>query len=568
MKKSVRILSKSEAANSVLPHAAPVKASRQSFDDMLASASQQTEGADAPDSCAASASNADPGTVTTGQHANQQQATSKRARPDDAGTGTQSGSMLPQMLRKCDSADGTASEGIHSTVDKHDPCSSSPQEEESKTDKASKLREPVLAARAGGDVAGLSVPVAAEPLRVISPEVPKDRNTCADVITSVSSEGTGVRIPQGSAQTECDFDGSALGASVTKLQGRQCEQTSELLVQAGGDGDRGGKADPLPADMSIAQAGDIEAKGAPDAASAQSSVGPALVQDPSHRTDPRHGVILPSSAGAQSECRSSVPSLETAGQPISFSLHPASDSRTQVKPSSIPSGKSGEPGEAGSDAYSYSSNPPPSHHGNAIDGQNGNGPAQADAAGLSQTLTLALHGNGHETMLSGAAPGNADGIIHRTAASEDTVAGKWAGGELAGTAGISTAKLVQTINNSEMRVGLHSSEFGAISIRTILSQQQMQAHILVDHNELVSALSVHIPSIQAKLGSEYGVHASIELNQSGAGFSSGGQHSSQREQPTTTVVAIHETQAGPAGDIVAPHIAIMTSYESRLDVRA
>ena len=35
-----------------------------------------------------------------------------------------------------------------------------------------------------------------------------------------------------------------------------------------------------------------------------------------------------------------------------------------------------------------------------------------------------------------------------------------------------------------MRVGMHSTEFGDISIRTTLSQQQMLAQISLDHSDL------------------------------------------------------------------------------------
>ncbi len=77
---------------------------------------------------------------------------------------------------------------------------------------------------------------------------------------------------------------------------------------------------------------------------------------------------------------------------------------------------------------------------------------------------------------------------------------------------------------------MHSSEFGDISIRTSVAQQQMQTQISVDHGELGNALSAHIPNMQTKLGSEYGLHATIEVNQSGASFSSDGDRSQQHQQ--------------------------------------
>ena len=82
-------------------------------------------------------------------------------------------------------------------------------------------------------------------------------------------------------------------------------------------------------------------------------------------------------------------------------------------------------------------------------------------------------------------------------------------------------------------MGMHSSEFGDISIRTSVTQQQMQTQISVDHDELGNALSAHIPNMQMKLGSEYGLHATIEVNQNGTSFSSDGDRSQQPQHETT-----------------------------------
>jgi len=96
--------------------------------------------------------------------------------------------------------------------------------------------------------------------------------------------------------------------------------------------------------------------------------------------------------------------------------------------------------------------------------------------------------------------------------------------------GINSAKLVQTMGETEMHVGMHSQEFGDISIRTSVSQQQMVAQISLDHNDLSQAISQHLSTAQAKLGEEYGLHASIEINNQGAAQSGAQGNSSQRDQ--------------------------------------
>jgi len=118
-------------------------------------------------------------------------------------------------------------------------------------------------------------------------------------------------------------------------------------------------------------------------------------------------------------------------------------------------------------------------------------------------------------------------------------------------------------------MGLHSSEFGDISIRTSVTQQQMQTQISVEHGELGNALSAHIPNMQMKLGNEYGLHATIEVNQSGTSFSSDGDRSQQQQ---------HQTRIGPAEEMEGPAAlhndltgltgSPITSGDYRLDIRA
>jgi hypothetical protein len=105
-----------------------------------------------------------------------------------------------------------------------------------------------------------------------------------------------------------------------------------------------------------------------------------------------------------------------------------------------------------------------------------------------------------------------------------------ADGDAVAASGINSAKLIQTMGETEMHVGMHSAEFGDISIRTSLSQQQMVTQISLDHNDLSQTISAHLSAVQAKLGEEYGLHASIEINNQGAPLSSGQGDSSQRGQ--------------------------------------
>jgi hypothetical protein len=151
--------------------------------------------------------------------------------------------------------------------------------------------------------------------------------------------------------------------------------------------------------------------------------------------------------------------------------------------------------------------------------------------------------------------------------------------EPAAASGINAAKLLQTMGGTEMRVGMNSSEFGDISIRAAVSQQQMTAQISLDHTDLGQAIAAHIANAQTKLGNEYGLHASIEVSQQGASFSGGspsGQagsggtgNSAQREQRdfigsggTEIVPAVTEMDYGVG------YAATASVADGRLDISA
>jgi hypothetical protein len=123
--------------------------------------------------------------------------------------------------------------------------------------------------------------------------------------------------------------------------------------------------------------------------------------------------------------------------------------------------------------------------------------------------------------------------------------------------GVSSAHLVQSVNSSEMRLGMQSAEFGNISISTSLNHQALSAQISIDHSELGRALAVHLPAIEEKLGTAYGVQAKVELrdsntpSQSGdSGYSNAGQQSKDQRQ----------SQGGAAQGSTASVFAPETNY--------
>jgi hypothetical protein len=142
-------------------------------------------------------------------------------------------------------------------------------------------------------------------------------------------------------------------------------------------------------------------------------------------------------------------------------------------------------------------------------------------------------------------------------------------GEVQGSSGINSARLIQSLGETEMRVGMHSSEFGDISVRTSVSQQQMSAQISVDHSALSAAISARIPSMQERFGNEHGVQASVQIHQGGAFFGDGREQSSQREQRSAfRHVPADNAPAGIEAELSALRAPPGAVDEYRLDIRA
>jgi hypothetical protein len=136
---------------------------------------------------------------------------------------------------------------------------------------------------------------------------------------------------------------------------------------------------------------------------------------------------------------------------------------------------------------------------------------------------------------------------------------------------INSSKLIQTMSESEMRVGMHSTEFGNISIRTTVSQQQMLAQISLDHGDLGQAISAHASSVQTKLGNDSGLRTLIEVNQQGASSSGGSGSAPQREQQQAFVRSVRpDSVAVPVETDVGISLGALvgTDTGNRLDIRA
>ncbi|MDQ2925802.1 MAG: hypothetical protein M3R43_09640 [Acidobacteriota bacterium] len=138
---------------------------------------------------------------------------------------------------------------------------------------------------------------------------------------------------------------------------------------------------------------------------------------------------------------------------------------------------------------------------------------------------------------------------------------------------INTAKLIQSVGQTEMRVGLRSEEFGNISIRTSSTRDLISTQISVDHSELANALSTHVPEMQTKLGGSQAANVQIDFSGQNAGQSgnmsngsasdSHGARQQTHDQDSNNYVSSDARQFSPV------HAAItIGDGGTRLDIRA
>jgi hypothetical protein len=324
----------------------------------------------------------------------------------------------------------------------------------------------------------------------------------------------------------------------------------------------------------MAQAGASNAATALDAAVASSAatqagtdIVPALAAGtPKLQITPSMAAVLPNRADA-------IQSAGKAPQKNSADATAAKNALPSNAADTTPSKTTGTAGDGSShSAQSNSQN----------NGQSDNQPTPHAQAGASQSevpLPKAVD-SGAAQPQSVPIPSLSPDAPHATAAAgslpdasqtdrTDTSASALDGDEVAPATGINASRIVQSMSETEMRVGLHSNEFGAISIRTSVSPQQMLAQISLDHTGLSQAISAHVASVQTKLGNDSGLNTLIQVNHQAA--STAGQGSSQQREQRSSALSVPVEGAAVTADPdagISPAVLAGASRAHRLDIRA
>lgn len=144
---------------------------------------------------------------------------------------------------------------------------------------------------------------------------------------------------------------------------------------------------------------------------------------------------------------------------------------------------------------------------------------------------------------------------------------------------VNTARLIQNMHETEMRVGIRSEDFGNISISTSANRESITAQISVEHDELAKTIAAGLPEMQTRLGSDQplqvriasGAHAGTMDTATGssANSNSNADNGSQwRQSSSTRYQSDSSFISEPAPRIPAFVRPVDIISNSRLDIRA
>jgi len=225
---------------------------------------------------------------------------------------------------------------------------------------------------------------------------------------------------------------------------------------------------------------------------------------------------LPSKGDAsQTAGKGTAKTASDAGNAKSFDLAGAADAK-----GSKGAEQAGAVGNGASGSHDAQSNGQPMQHSQADPAQTAAVTAKAADGGTLQAQTVPMHVAAHDTATAVRTPDSAESTAGESL-QRGNPSNQLDGDEATAASGVNAAKLIQTMGETEMRVGMRSTEFGDISIRTSVTPQQMLAQISLEHGDLSQAISAHVGAMQTKLGEESGLPTVIEVSHSGNQF--GGQ---------------------------------------------
>jgi len=133
------------------------------------------------------------------------------------------------------------------------------------------------------------------------------------------------------------------------------------------------------------------------------------------------------------------------------------------------------------------------------------------------------------------------------------------------TSVVHSAKLVERMGETELRLGIRAGEFGRVDVRTSMVRNQFTAEISTDRGELGRALAAELPNLQSRLTDQRVPVANITVQDHTGGHSAPSEQ--QHPRHGQSVYPMNPGVEREEGPMPAGMALEATAEASRLDIR-
>ena len=133
-----------------------------------------------------------------------------------------------------------------------------------------------------------------------------------------------------------------------------------------------------------------------------------------------------------------------------------------------------------------------------------------------------------------------------------------------------SARLTETLAQTDLRVGWNSSDFGSVEVRAHISQNQVAATIAASHEGLRAAMAAEAPSLERSMAQQHLQLEQLRFDTRGGNA----DHSPEQQQhapatpPTQLYVATAAGGQDSHGSEIVPALTGLGLSASRLNVCA
>jgi hypothetical protein len=132
---------------------------------------------------------------------------------------------------------------------------------------------------------------------------------------------------------------------------------------------------------------------------------------------------------------------------------------------------------------------------------------------------------------------------------------------------LNAARMIDRIDQTEFKVGVHSVEFGTVSIRAFFEHRQLIADISTGSRQLGSALAADLPGLHEKLATQQVAVGNITISGDWNGSYTSTEHQQSRDQRQYTAQTPLSAPVAFTAPLTEMHAAAMDEPGYGLDIR-